>query len=151
MSGKLIHSPAHILARLLIGLGEGVAPPPSSSSQWPIYYVNEPDRPDNVITVQNTTGRMFGREQISGETYKYHGIQFRIRSSVDEDAYSKAADIEDAIKDVYKDTVTIGARTYCVQSISQTTDIIDAGHEPETERVIHTLNALAEITDITGQ
>ena len=59
MSGSLAHLPEDIVRYLLIDLSVGTLP--SDVDDWPIYATQEPDKPDNVITVYGTEGNKHGR------------------------------------------------------------------------------------------
>lgn len=147
MPGALSHSPADVIRRLLIQLGVGVAP---GSSPWPVFITNEPDEPDNCITVYDTTGRGQGRVQITGEKDGHYGFQVRIRSSTSEVGYVKANAIAEALdRQVNRDVVTIGSSQYCIHAVSGRGDILPLGNEsPVSERSLFTLNALTYLLEL---
>ena len=93
MSVPLYDSPASILSNLLFVLGQtwgtsyGITlshPPIASQNDntaWPVYYSNEPDRPDNCVTVYDTDNQDDGRSHVDGEGYFHYGFQVRVRAT----------------------------------------------------------------------
>lgn len=146
MPGSLTHSPADILRHLLIGKGIGLTPTPTpSNSDWPIYAHNEPDGPDNSITVFDVAGKKNGRIMIDGEVQEFHGFQVRVRSSVSDVGYTKARNLTITLdENIYNDSVTISSSNYCVQSVTRTSDVIPLGKEATTpsKRSIFVINGL---------
>lgn len=146
MPGSLIHSPADVLRHLLVTKGVGSIPVPvPSNSDWPIYAHNEPDGPDNSITIFDVQGIKHGRTMIDGEIQEHHGIQVRIRSSVSDVGYTKARNIAIVLDEqVYQDAVTISSYNYCVHSFNRTSDVIPLGKEATTpsKRSICVINGL---------
>lgn len=144
MSGTLVHSPADIIRRLLIQKSLGAAPP---STSWPIYATNEPDSPDNVVTVYDTDGVGHGRTGPDRERQEHHGIQIRIRSTTPDGGYAKARAIAVACDSAISyDTVVIGAQTYQVQVVTRTGDVIPLGKEvAASKRSLFTINAIVAL------
>lgn len=147
MPGPMDHSPANVLQRLLVGLSLGVLPSAGSGSlTWPIYCSLEPDEPDNCITVEDQQGRLQGRVQISGEFQGQEGWSIRVRSALYPIGYEKANDIVVSIDQVLRQTVTIGADIYLVQSLTRTTDVIPLRRNvPESSRSLFTINGLISV------
>lgn len=145
MSGSLDHSPADVIRYLLISLGLGTLP--EDGAAWPIYCDQEPDRPDNCLTIYNTAGRDNGRVMINGERQEHHGFQVRIRAVTPVVGYPKARAIAVAMdQDVNRDSITIGYSEYLIHSISRTTDVFSLGEEvPASKRKIYTVNAVATL------
>lgn len=144
MAGLLLHSPADIIRRLLIAEGYGVDPP---STPWPIYVAVEPSLPDNVITIQDYgAARMQGRRMHDGRQLMMHSIQVRVRGKDHPTGYPKANAIAVALDEViYWDSVTIGAQSYCVDTVSRLSDVMAMGREETTTRHIFLINALVEV------
>ncbi len=143
MPGSLTHSPADIMRYLLIDKSLGTLP--TSEDDWPIYANSEPDKPDNCITVYDTSNLKHGRTQVDGEVQEHHGIQVRIRSHTDTVAYIKARLIAVTLdSSTYRESVTIEASQYCVHSFTRTSDVIAIGKETITpsKRHVLTLNGL---------
>jgi len=147
MSGALDHSPADVIRCLLIDLGHGTTP--SASSAWPIYVSIEPDTPDSVITVYDTSGVLHGRSQISGEMFEHPGIQIRIRSPEHPAGYRKADSIKEALDKSIKytgvtveDQVGTGSGNYLVYSVSRKGSVNDLGRDTAaSKRHVFTINA----------
>lgn len=153
MPGLMNHSPADVVRRLLVDLGLGSYPAIPTSS-WPIYSSEEPQTPDNVITVFDTVGRRQGRMMIDGAVEEHHGFQIRVRSADDRTGAVKARTIADTIdKEVYRRWVTVDSTTYQVHSLDRSSDVISLGRErgeggkdkKPSQRRIFTINGTAHI------
>jgi hypothetical protein len=138
MSLPLIHSPADIVRTLLsINLFE----------VWPVYVDSEPNTPDSVITIYDTSPRPDGRSMIDGEVWLHYGIQLRIRSLDHPTGYAKATSIHDTLAEqVKRASVTLGGSVYLVWSVSPKGVIRMGKDKPSTKRNIFTVNALCPIT-----
>lgn len=141
----LEHSPAHILAVWLWGTGIGTEPevPPLA---WPIYYSIEPDVPDNVITVYDTSGRLDGRIQITGEMVEHPGLMFKVRSATHEAGYAKAHELKTLLDEgLYLDPVNVNGTEYEIHSLTRTGGILVLGRSPYSNRKEFTLNAVVSL------
>lgn len=149
MSGLLTHSPADIVRYALVSLGLGVLPP---ATGWPIYVGQEPPSPDEVLTLYDTTGRDQGRVMYSGERQTMEGIQVRARSRTHVSGWTKLQAVAIALdKDIYDATVTIGAATYLLHSVSRTGNVLAPGKENlVSELSIFTVNALVSVRQRTA-
>lgn len=153
MPGSLSHSVANVVAQLLVDLDHCTAP--ASDGSWPVYATREPDRPDDCVTVYNTTGIIGGRDTPTNERAEYNGFQVRIRGNDHETAYAKALAIALAFdSSVSKKTVTVSDRTgtgtsqYTVWSIKRTSDVLSLGAEtPTSRRSVFTLNATISLRE----
>lgn len=145
MSLVFLHPPADIIRWLMIDLGLGTNP--SLGSSWPIYYSSEPDTPDEVITVYNTTGIIDGRSSIDGEIWEHYGFQVRVRSTKNRLARVKIDSIARSLSETaYNSLVTIDGNSYIVAAINRKGSVIDIGKEtPTSERSVFTLNAISAI------
>src|SRR3954468_4142840 len=110
MALPFLHTQANIIRWLLIGLGIGVDPDISPQGTWPIYSTSEPDTPDAVITIFNTTGQMDGRSMF-GEEYEHYGFQMRVREVRSDLCGAKAHSIAERVarEDVSMVGVSIAA------------------------------------------
>lgn len=157
MPGLLNHSPADIVRRLLVDLGLGSYPAIPAGS-WPVYASEEPQTPDNTITVFDTTGKRQGRMMIDGAVEEHHGFQIRIRSADDRTGATKARTIADTIdKNVYRRWVTVDSTRYQVHSLDRSGDVISLGRERSegggkdkkpSQRRIFTINGTAHIVKV---
>jgi hypothetical protein len=148
MSVALQHSPADVTARVLVALGLVADPetdPPGSP--WPVFVADEPDRPDNCVTVYDTTSTNDGRSMRDGENWQHRGIHVRVRAIDHPTGSAKAEAISVALaEDVYRETVVIGAATYSVHCFAAVGDPISLGKEvPESRRFLFTINATLAI------
>lgn len=139
---EFLHSPADIIRRMLIALGEGADPP---ATPWPIYTAAEPDNPDNVITTYDTAGRKDGRAMIDGTTWEHHGIQVRIRSTTHSVGWIKARELARALDAVNWDTILIDASEYLVHAVSRETILTLGKNVPTSKRSLFTINAVVSL------
>lgn len=158
MSGALSHLPSNIIRQLLVDLGVGSLPTDNISN--PISIENEPNSPDNVITIYTTTSVLQGRNQNNGEMNEFYGIQIRIRNSDIQNGWIKAKKIQNEIDTVVnRNTVSIADTTgtstssYLVHAITRTSGILSIGKEGQesrggrTDRNLFTINAIVSITE----
>lgn len=148
MSGLLNHDPSDIVRWLLIGIGQGTDP--TASGAWPVC-VEEADLPDSLIVVSDTQGRMDGRIMHTGEQDSHPGVQVKVRAATRRLARAKANQVAIALDEgVLRNAVTIGANTYCVQSVSRTGDILSIGKEvgSGSKRSLYTINCVISVTQV---
>ena len=148
MSGSLTHSPSSIIRQLLVDKSLGVLP--SADGDWPIFITQEPDTPDSVITLRETTSRLSGRSMPSGQVIEHYGIQIRVRDANHQDGFDKAEAIMIALdEDVLRETVTVDGTDYAIQSVSRSTGIVPLGKEPTSNRDIFTINVTTALRQTT--
>lgn len=147
MSLKFLHTTAQIIQYLFMNLGIGTDAELSPQQSWPIYASGEPDTPDEVLTIYNTSNQQDGRSQIDGEMYQHYGFQVRVRSTSPTQAAIKALDIANQMAEVVNtNVVSIDSANYVVEAISQKTGVLDGGKEiPTSDRNFCTINAIASI------
>lgn len=152
-TANALHSPAQVLQKLLIDFSFGFDGTVTSPPAWSCYASSEPDSPDNCITVYDTAGKTFGREQILGDTLEHYGLQFKVRSSVYDVGWLKAHALAQLLDEsVRLNTVTVPASanaaeaTYVVFSVNRTGPILPLGKDtPGSKRNVFTVNATAAI------
>lgn len=163
MPNVLNHSPAVIVAQLLVDLGLAVAPSYAvgqdgivsySGQPWPAFSTSEPDFPDEVVTVYDQLGTNSGRFQFSGALQEFYGLQARIRSLDHDGGWIKADSIRRAwaaapgqpAPFVYDRTVTVLGSVYLVSCFSNVKEVMILGKDsPDTKRSLFTVNAQARI------
>lgn len=144
MPNVLTHSPADIVRRLLISLGQGTTP--SANSAWPVFATGAPNSPDNVITVYDTAGESQGRSMINGELYTLYGTMVWLRAADAVTGFMKADAVRKAMALTYQKNVTIDGKTYQIHCLSRIGTVIPLGNEtPTSKRSLFTINALATI------
>ena len=154
MSGVLEHSQADIVRHVLIAINHGTLP--SGNEPWPIYVDNEPDAPDNCITITNTPSRDFGRDAIQYDRQEYHGIQIRIRAATSPLGRNKARRLAIALDaEIIQHTIAlpkvpgVEEADYLIHSVTRTGDVLSLGKEvPNTKRHLFTLNAIVAIRQV---
>ena len=154
LTGTIIDTTAEIVGDLLIANSIGVIPTvgiaggtDGTSSDWPIYSVNTPDDPDNIIVVRDTIGVKQGRLMPSGINLVRPGFQALIRSLNYKHGNTKANAIAISLaEDVANATVTIGAVTYTVHAVSITSGPISLGKSLEdSKRYLFAVNGTVSI------
>ena len=148
MSLPLLHTPADVLRWALVGLGAGADPNVVDGSgnptgSWPLYVSSEPNLPDDVLTLFNTSPRQDGRSMIDGEVWAHWGVQLRIRGTDPRTLGTKAHSLYNLLNEgLYYHNVVIDGTPYVVYSASGV-GLQDLGKDtPNSKRSLYTLNAL---------
>lgn len=129
------HSPADVLRHALIGAGVGVLRSQNADdAAWPIYTNHLPDKPDNAVCTYNTQGRADGRLMRSGETQRHPGWQIKLRGTATDPLWAKARAIQTALDGMRQIIVVIGAESYTLASVTQSSDVLSMGQETESKR-----------------
>ena len=144
MSGTLLHSPADIVAKLLMDLGQGIDS--QSAGDWPVFVSQERNAPDNCITIYDTQGVQHGSFQSTGEVPEHHGFQVRLRSALPKPGYAKARAVAVALDEsVDWRTVSLDGTTYTVFAATRKGSVLPLGDEPGTKRQLFTINYLVSL------
>lgn len=156
MAGFLQHSPARIIAELIIAGGYGTDPERTVNGDWPIYTGNAPDRPDSLIKVTLTAGMDDGYTNPNSERQEKPGVQILIRSVTEEEGYYKAQQIAIFLDQTRRRLVHIadiedigtGTMSYILHSIMRTTNVIALGSDvPAGKRQLFTINAIVTLRE----
>lgn len=157
---RLYHSPARIIKQLLVDYGLGFDPEvgTAGTSPWAIYRGREPDRPDDLIKVSDTTPRGEGDTQTDGIHQQHEGIQVFVRSADYDRGYRKINAISLALDQVNFVSVDLPAPEgegevpgtaeirYEVQSCTCTSGPAPTGPDtPAGKRLTFTVNYLVSI------
>jgi hypothetical protein len=140
VSSPLLHSPADVLATLLVDLGLGTDP--ADGGAWPVSVSREPDLPDRAVTVFDTLGRSDGYSLVDGEHYLHHGFQVRVRSDTHEIGAAKAWGLATSLNedaDASHATVSIDGSIYCVGVVT-CGGVYPLGTDATSKRRIHVFN-----------
>src|SRR5688572_16215772 len=90
MPGRLPHSPARIVAKWIADTGLGQTPNNGGTQpEWATFYYNEPNSPNNLINVTDTTPVPF-RKDAFGDRNIHHGIQVKVRGGTHDVGWNKA-------------------------------------------------------------
>lgn len=138
------HPPSKIFQQLLVDLSLGTLP--SSNGAWPVHPEDEPDTPDNCITVETTVGVGSGSLMVNGEIQGTVGIQVRVRSNDRSAGWVKADAIStDLAESVALRSVSIGGRAYRIWQVTPG-DVLPIGRDsPQGRRHLFTINCTATI------
>ena len=146
MSGILSHTPAYILRTRIINSGHGT--PSAENRSWPVYVDGEPNTPDNVITIRDTTNRDVGYNQYRKEMQEYHGVQVRIRAKDIPTGFPKFNALCQVLERYIHDTLIVGDITYTITSYVVSTTHL--GREiAVSRRMLWTINAMLDLHQIT--
>lgn len=147
---------AQIIWKMLID--EGLGSRPGSESPFPVFLSHTPERPDDSITVYDTTGVKQGR-LMQGEVVQREGVMIRIRSSSYSVGWNKGRDIVQMVDEVRRREVDLDAgdfggeegefSNFVIDSIMRESTLLITGTEPEGERrrQIFTLNVTANLPE----
>lgn len=139
-------SPARIVQRLLVENGWASDPDLTIVGTWPAYYDNEPDLPDNCITIYDTTPALDSDLMLSGEQTQHEGITIRIRSKDHDVGASMTRQLlKQLTEQVYFKYLTIGSHQYLVQCFAQLS-IVRLGRDSKTKRTLHNINGFVAVT-----
>jgi hypothetical protein len=155
MSGVLSHSPADVVAALIVSLGGGTDPLEDAAEQarssWPVKVSRTPDRPDQVLVVTDTAGRDLARPHPVGRRAQLYGVQIKVRACTHAAGWAKASSLAELLSlgaNVYDAQVALGEAAYVVHSVQFTGPALALGAESGTERRLFTLNALVGIRQL---
>jgi hypothetical protein len=144
------HTPAEVVCQLVVDLGlagdGGAAPVPV----WPAFSTGLPDKPDDAVGVTDTAGSDDGRTMTDGEVMGLAGVQVMVRSARPRAGWAKLSEVYDALSQtVRRATVTIGAASYMVHSVSKFGDPLPLGREsPTSARRLFSFNAVVYVTEL---
>lgn len=155
MPGLLKRSPANIVQYMLVDMGLGVADA-SGTAVWPVFAGDEPDNPDRVLTIYDTSGVLTGREMSESEMQGMYGLQFRARARDYPTCYEKLMAVAIAMDLVYYRRVNIQAQTYLVHDVKRLDNPLHlplpnrTGKPPlNSDRKIFVFNALVSLKQVT--
>ncbi len=154
MSNILANSPAEVIRAVLIGLGLGSDPSSWSAgagSPWPVLVEGEPNVPDNLIVVTDTTGQDDGRAMFDGELFTHYGFQVKVRSADHPTGWLRADLIRQQMaQDVYGLAVVIDSSTYLVWAITHIGNVLPLGKDVgSSKRSLFSINAMAPIRQLS--
>lgn len=148
------HSPAEVVLQVMIE--EGLVTKDSLELDWPGFNDVEPNTPDNVVTVYDTTGVIQARTQPDGEFMRNEGVQIRVRGNTKREAYVKIKSIFDHLSQevsgnrIVTVETTDGTGTYNLHALCRFGPILFLGRwKPNMNLHILTLNIMATITRLS--
>lgn len=149
LDGQLTHSPADVVAQVMIdlGLASGMGADGRPEGVWPVTVDTELNLPDDTVAVTNTEGILNGRIQITGERPEHFGFQVKVRSSLPTTGWNKANLMAVALdQQMSYNNVTLDSSTYEVQAVTRMGGVLAVGRElASTKRFLYTINAVVVI------
>lgn len=148
MAGKLNNLPSEIIARLLVI--KGWATTTNLNQGWPVYVEDEPDKPDNCLTVYTQGSNSGGRTMTDGQQQEEYTFQIRIRSQTSSGGWIKSNQIAKGLDEEVIDVgVVLGSNQYLVHCVARRGGILSLGKEyPSTLRSLFTLNAQLSVRQL---
>jgi hypothetical protein len=136
-----------VIRQLIVDQGWGVDYV-DDDTDWASFDGQEPDEPDNCITVYDTEGVDQSRAMATGERQESHGFQVRVRSKDKKVGFAKARQIAVGFDTVYMASTTVDGVVYRVWAIKRNGEPLYIGYEaPQTKRFIHTLNCVVSLRE----
>jgi hypothetical protein len=146
VSGVLAHTPARVLAQVLIDLGLATNPEAATLGPWPVYAGKEPDEPDDAMTIYDTAGRDQGRVNPDSTRLELYGVQVRVRSAVRQDSYVQSWAVAAALDALYWRTVVVEVESYLLRNVARAGPPAVLGTDsPRTGRWLCTTNFLLSL------
>jgi hypothetical protein len=152
MVQKTVHTPASLLYQWLIN-NELAGDPEITSELWPVYINFQPDKPDNLIVVTDSGGRIDGRGHNSKKSYKHPAVQLLVRARRDKEpeAYEKIFELDEKLDELVRETVVRDEDfAYQIKSVSKTTPITALGRSQESDRPSFSVNLLVDYMKVEG-
>jgi len=151
------HSPAEILQKAMID--SGLAEDPGylslgigAHTLWPVIENFQPDAPDNVIIVYDTSGLAGSKGMISGARSEKPGFEILVRAMERSDARQKISSISTWLSKSLKRTeVEVGEEgdEYRIESVTLVGTIAFVGVEPDGKRrSLFSLNGRVSISQV---
>lgn len=158
MPGRFYHSPARVLQQFLTDYGLGTDPELGTTGdeygEWPIFRGREPDRPDDLIKVSDTTPKSDGDSMVDGERQEHEGIQVFVRSYDYDIGWRKINDVCQVLNAVARDAVSVELPTelgtaganYQIAACTKSSGPAPTGPDtPQGKRLTFTANYLVSI------
>lgn len=149
----LVHSPAEILAHLLVRVGQctTVDDDGQTTGDWPVSANIERREPDACVTVYDTEDSSWLVRDLTGDVTGPEPFQLRVAAATNRIARAKAASIYDYLsRTLDRQFVTVESRYYEVQCCDNFRKILTLGKEtPTSKRSVVVFNAAVTIVDMT--
>lgn len=141
-------TPSVILRQLLVDLGVGTMPDPTTPTAWPIYAESMPNSPDSMICVYTTQGVLNGSVMTDGEVQEHFGFNIKVSSARPDEGWSKAQTIINALdKTINRNSVSIGPFTFLMHAITRSSGIIPLGKGiPTNKQNTFSINGTMSLT-----
>lgn len=150
MAGTLGHSPAQVVAQLLVDMGYGVTPDVRTPTAWASHYGSEPALPDEVLTTRLTGGLSEGTTQFDGVDQERYALQVRVRSMNEDSGWVKANAITVGLHAVNNRLVNVDGTQYLVSTIESRGKVQSLSKgDPASSLSIHVSNFMAQIDQVS--
>lgn len=119
-------SPAKVIAALLKAT-------PGFATGWSVFYSNEPDTPDNCVTVFDTGADREDR-QMDGTEVVHPTVQVRVRASDYDTGWAKGEAVQTVMQAVRNTAVAVGAGSVTVKAAHRYIPLTFLGRDPNQNR-----------------
>ncbi len=142
-----MNSPGQILKEHIVTRSFPIFTRVSANKDWPLYVGHLPEDDGKGVkteaaAIYDTTGVRDGRNMCDGITIFHEGLQIKNRSDSYVSAFAKMKAIQNFIEQITNENVTIGANTFTIISIMQTTNITPLGRDDARRRTEFVINLL---------
>jgi hypothetical protein len=138
-------SPAQTIASLLVV--EGLASRQADGTDWPVQVGEEPDAPDNTLTVYDTGFDQDGRG-LRGERTQWPTIQVRVRSEDYPIGWEKGVEIQALFDAINRASVSVGTEIWNIEAIHISNPLMPIGEQEQGLRKLFVLNAALNLTKV---
>lgn len=114
--------------------GGQVATPPSAAAAWPCYIAHLPNKPDQAMCCYDTQGTTDGRLMGNGHYIRHPGWQVRLRAYSYAGVVARAKLVQARLEAILREQVDVDGVTYTITNVTQRSDILPMGQEPEGQR-----------------
>lgn len=147
----LLYAPQQdILRQVLVDLKLGIRPG-TGQGRWPVYVDQEPDEPDECLTLYQDQNTSAGRNMVDGEETEYFGVQIQVRCPSSKDGALYAHKIKLALDQLQVPyTVSLGGHSYKIYNCSPSGTVIPLGQDQTNQsRFLWTINYLLTLSRIS--
>lgn len=149
MSGPLEHSPADIVAYLLVSKGQANA---HNVAGWPTFINNTPKTPGQYLSLVDTAGRLSGKTHVDSEPQIHHGVQLLAKSPNPTLPFRKLTELLGFLSSVANEVVVLEDSHYIVKATTATSSVLRIGREqPEDVLTVCSLNLVCSIRQLLGE
>lgn len=141
------HTPSQIMRWILTNPSGSLFTIPADNLAWPLFIAEMPDGlvPQECGCVTDTQGAIQKRYLASGRYEQTHGIQIRTRCMEYPDGFTRLTQAAEILRRVKRLSVTLDSTTYIVDTVMQTSPVMNAGQD-EQRRSTASLNVLLYVT-----
>lgn len=148
------YEPSRILATYLWDqCDEAVQPPTADLTEWPLFYSNLPDKPDNALFLYDSGGIEDGRLMASGEKIFHPTLTLLCRCAKSPSlAFNKIQALALFFDTINRrsagNPITMESTVYRLDNVSRQSSPLYVGEEAGTNRFMYSLNLKLTLINI---